>query len=164
MVAIQSNALNRAVSSIWFTFRTGIVHIRPYPLESTASRPLCPSQTSEGRTSSWVGDDQRIPGVVCSFLPFFFVVFGFWFFGRLTYSLSVLGRLVSAQARALNPPSSLWPDSSSCHPDQACIYPSTDCPGSCQVLFQEDRSNRLSPALGLQGPMAGRGSEFRRES
>ena len=40
-------------------------HIRPYPLENSGSRPLSHRQTSEGQTSSWVGDDQRIPGVVC---------------------------------------------------------------------------------------------------
>jgi hypothetical protein len=44
-------------------------HIRPYPRESTGSRPLSPSQTRESQISSWVGDDQRIPGVVC-FCPF----------------------------------------------------------------------------------------------
>ncbi len=42
-------------------------HIRPYPLENTGSRPLSPSQASESQISSWVGDDQRIPGVVCFF-------------------------------------------------------------------------------------------------
>ena len=40
-------------------------HIRPYPLENSGSRPLSHRQASEGQTSSWVGDDQRIPGVVC---------------------------------------------------------------------------------------------------
>ena len=42
-------------------------HIRPYPLENSGSRPLSHRQASEGQTSSWVGDHQRIPGVVCSF-------------------------------------------------------------------------------------------------
>ena len=42
-------------------------HIRPYPLENSGSRPLSHRQASEGQTSSWVGDDQRIPGVVCLF-------------------------------------------------------------------------------------------------
>ena len=42
-------------------------YIRPYPRENTGSRPLSPSQTRESQISSWVGD-QRIPGVVCSFL------------------------------------------------------------------------------------------------
>jgi hypothetical protein len=45
-------------------------HIRPKPSESTGSRPLSLSQAEERRTSSWVGDDQRIPGVVCFFCPF----------------------------------------------------------------------------------------------
>ncbi|QBZ59209.1 hypothetical protein PoMZ_04170 [Pyricularia oryzae] len=40
-------------------------HIRPYPLEYTGSRPLSPSQTSEGRTSTQVGDHWGILGVVC---------------------------------------------------------------------------------------------------
>jgi hypothetical protein len=40
-------------------------HIRPYPLENTGSRPLSHRQANEGRSSSWVGDDQRMPGVVC---------------------------------------------------------------------------------------------------
>src|SRR6476620_11812455 len=44
-------------------------YIRPYPLENTGSRPLSHSQASEGWISSWVGDDQRIPGVVCIFAP-----------------------------------------------------------------------------------------------
>ena len=45
-------------------------HMRPYPVENTGSRPLSHSQAAEGWISSWVGDDQRIPGVVC-FLRFF---------------------------------------------------------------------------------------------
>ncbi len=40
-------------------------HIRPYPRDNTGSRPLSPRQTRESRTSSWVGDHQRILGVVC---------------------------------------------------------------------------------------------------
>ncbi|KAH7358340.1 hypothetical protein B0T11DRAFT_284246 [Plectosphaerella cucumerina] len=43
----------------------GSYHIRPHPLENTGSRPLSQSQANEGRSSSWVGDDQRMPGVVC---------------------------------------------------------------------------------------------------
>ncbi len=49
-------------------------HVRPYPLENTGSRPLSQRQTNEGRISSWVGDDQRIPGVV-RFLSFFGILF-----------------------------------------------------------------------------------------
>jgi hypothetical protein len=45
-------------------------HIRPYPLKNSRSRPLSYRQASEGPTSSWVADDQRIPGAVC-FCPFF---------------------------------------------------------------------------------------------
>jgi hypothetical protein len=52
-------------------------YIRPYPLENSGSRPLSHRQASEGQTSSWVGDDQRIPGVVCfCFLHSNF--FGWW--------------------------------------------------------------------------------------
>jgi hypothetical protein len=40
-------------------------HIRPYLLENTGSRPLSHSQAGKGQISSWVGDDQRIPAVVC---------------------------------------------------------------------------------------------------
>ncbi|TLD13422.1 uncharacterized protein PgNI_03009 [Pyricularia grisea] len=52
--------------------QVAILHIRPYPLEYTGSRPLSPSQTSEGRTSTQVGDHWGILGVcvwsvVCDF-------------------------------------------------------------------------------------------------
>jgi hypothetical protein len=47
------------------------LYIRPKPLENTGSRPLSLSQAEERRTSSWVGDDQRIPGVVCLFFLFY---------------------------------------------------------------------------------------------
>ena len=40
-------------------------HIRSYPLENSGSRLLSHRQASEGRISSWLGDDQRIPAVVC---------------------------------------------------------------------------------------------------
>src|SRR6478735_3095651 len=43
-------------------------HIRPYLQENTGSRPLSHSQACKGRISSWVGDDQRIPAVVCFLL------------------------------------------------------------------------------------------------
>jgi hypothetical protein len=36
-----------------------------YLSENTGSRPLSPSHTRESQISSWVGVDQRIPGVVC---------------------------------------------------------------------------------------------------
>jgi hypothetical protein len=42
-------------------------HIRPKLVENTGSRPLPHRQAAKRRISSWVGDDQRIPGVVCSF-------------------------------------------------------------------------------------------------
>ena len=35
------------------------------PWENSGSRPLSHRQASDRQTSSWVGDDQRIPGVVC---------------------------------------------------------------------------------------------------
>jgi hypothetical protein len=50
-------------------------HIRPKPLENTGSRPLSLSQAKERRTSSWVGDDQRIPGVVCFYFSLFIYFF-----------------------------------------------------------------------------------------
>ncbi|KAI4863485.1 hypothetical protein F4820DRAFT_426943, partial [Hypoxylon rubiginosum] len=40
------------------------LHVRPYDLENSGSRPLSHRQTRYSRTSSWVGDDQRILGVV----------------------------------------------------------------------------------------------------
>jgi hypothetical protein len=48
-------------------------YIRPQALENTGSRPLSLSQAGDRLISSWVGDDQRIPAVVC-----FFFVFGFF--------------------------------------------------------------------------------------
>jgi hypothetical protein len=51
-----------------------VCHIRPYPLENTGSRPLSQRQASEGLISSWVGDDQRIPAVVCLFFLLFVVI------------------------------------------------------------------------------------------
>ena len=45
-------------------------HIRPYSLEYSGSRLLPVRQTSEGQISSWVGDDQRTPAVVCFLLSF----------------------------------------------------------------------------------------------
>ncbi|SCN65386.1 uncharacterized protein FFB20_01603 [Fusarium fujikuroi] len=41
-----------------------IKHIRPKLVENTGSRPLSHSQAAKRWISSWVGDDQRIPGVV----------------------------------------------------------------------------------------------------
>ena len=51
-------------------------YIRPYLVENTGSRPLSQSQAAKGLISSWVGDDQRIPAVVCFYLfvPLLFVV------------------------------------------------------------------------------------------
>ena len=54
-------------------FRAQGFNIRPYLLEYTGSRLLSPSQASKSSSSSWVGDDQRMPGVVC----FFFLVLVF---------------------------------------------------------------------------------------
>jgi hypothetical protein len=45
-------------------------HIRPQLVENTGSRPLPHRQAAKRRISSWVGDDQRIPGVVCLLLVF----------------------------------------------------------------------------------------------
>ncbi|TVY54572.1 hypothetical protein LCER1_G005429 [Lachnellula cervina] len=44
--------------------------------ENWASRPLCHTQASDRQISSWVGDHQRIPAVVC-FCLFFFLAFVF---------------------------------------------------------------------------------------
>jgi hypothetical protein len=40
-------------------------HIRSQTEENWASRPLCHTQASDRQVSSWVGDHQRIPAVVC---------------------------------------------------------------------------------------------------
>ena len=50
-------------------------HIRPYLVENTGSRPLSQSQAAKGLISSWVGDDQRIPAVVCFLVSFTFLPF-----------------------------------------------------------------------------------------
>jgi hypothetical protein len=42
-------------------------------MENTGSRPLSHSQATNRRISSWVGDDQRIPAVVCLFFYFIFL-------------------------------------------------------------------------------------------
>ena len=41
-------------------------YIRPKLVENTGSRLLSQSQATKRWISSWVGDDQRMPGVVCS--------------------------------------------------------------------------------------------------
>ncbi|RAH43927.1 hypothetical protein BO95DRAFT_192366 [Aspergillus brunneoviolaceus CBS 621.78] len=43
-------------------------HIRPQGVENRASRPLSRTQATRREVSSWVGDHQRIPSVVCFFL------------------------------------------------------------------------------------------------
>lgn len=50
---------------------------RPYPLDSMGSRPLSHRQTSDSWSSSRVGDDQRMPGVVCLIELFALWVLGF---------------------------------------------------------------------------------------
>jgi hypothetical protein len=45
-------------------------YIRPQTGENRASRPLCHPQAPDRQISSWVGDHQRIPAVVC------FCIFG----------------------------------------------------------------------------------------
>jgi hypothetical protein len=42
----------------------------PQTKENWASRPLCHTQASDRQISSWVGDHQRIPAVVCFFFGF----------------------------------------------------------------------------------------------
>jgi hypothetical protein len=46
-------------------FKNIYCHIRPQTVENWASRPLCHTQATDRQISSWVGDDQRIPAVVC---------------------------------------------------------------------------------------------------
>ncbi|KAM5513947.1 hypothetical protein FOXYSP1_04914 [Fusarium oxysporum f. sp. phaseoli] len=50
-----------------------LCHIRPKLVENTGSRPLSHSQAAKRWISSWVGDDQRIPGVVCFLLILLFL-------------------------------------------------------------------------------------------
>ena len=59
-----------------------INHIRPQTGENWASRPLCHTQAPDRWISSWVGDHQRIPTVVC----FCFIFAGRHYFlgGRFT--------------------------------------------------------------------------------
>ena len=52
-------------TSLYVLFLRLVWYIRPYLEEKMASRPLCLNKDSKGLTSSWVGDDQRIPAVVC---------------------------------------------------------------------------------------------------
>ena len=59
-------------------------HIRPQTEENMVSRPLCLNQASDRSVSSWVGDHQRIPVVVCFFSPAFL-----FFAMKLLYSLFV---------------------------------------------------------------------------
>src|SRR6266566_7800011 len=64
------------VAELYKGRNTTFSHVRPYAAENTGSRPLSPSQTVDRWISSWVGDDQRIPGVV----RFFFVFLSFFLF------------------------------------------------------------------------------------
>jgi hypothetical protein len=66
--------LSRFIYPSWISF----CHIRPQTEENWASRPLCHTQASDRQISSWVGDHQRIPAVVC-FLFLFFSALGFLF-------------------------------------------------------------------------------------
>ncbi|KAI7925747.1 hypothetical protein M0657_004062 [Pyricularia oryzae] len=72
-------------------------HIRPYPLEYTGSRPLSPSQTSEGRTSTQVGDHWGILGVVCFWVSFLALNFS-PFFGSRIFTI-----FVGIEGNAFNP-------------------------------------------------------------
>ena len=56
------------IASYYKLARCLIYYIRPQTEENWASRPLCHTQTSDRRVSSWVGDHQRIRAVVCFFL------------------------------------------------------------------------------------------------
>ncbi|KAL8348996.1 hypothetical protein RB601_002126 [Gaeumannomyces tritici] len=58
-------------------------HIRPYPPEYTGSRPLSLSQTSEGRTSTQVGDHWGILGVFSAGAP------------TILYICKALGKIVT---------------------------------------------------------------------
>ena len=48
-------------------------HIQPQTEENWASRPLCHTQASDRQISSWLGDHQRIPAVVCFILSAIFL-------------------------------------------------------------------------------------------
>ena len=60
------------IASYYKLARCIICYIRPQTEENWASRPLCHTQTSDRRVSSWVGDHQRIRAVVCFVFSFYF--------------------------------------------------------------------------------------------
>ena len=60
------------IASYYKLARCLIYYIRPQTEENWASRPLCHTQTSDRRVSSWVGDHQRIRAVVCFVFSFYF--------------------------------------------------------------------------------------------
>ncbi|KAM5521124.1 hypothetical protein FOXYSP1_15014 [Fusarium oxysporum f. sp. phaseoli] len=69
MTPIGSQDCEDVATANRYTLRLiDIKYIRPKLVENTGSRPLSHSQAAKRWISSWVGDDQRIPGVVC-FLP-----------------------------------------------------------------------------------------------
>ena len=66
----QQHRLAKNGEALILVSTISICHIRPKLVENTGSRPLSHSQAAKRWISSWVGDDQRIPGVVCSFCSF----------------------------------------------------------------------------------------------
>ena len=70
----HSSAVSALLYDVYNYHAKMLCHVRPYPAENTGSRPLSHSQAAEGWISSWVGDDQRIPGVVriLFLVPFWF--------------------------------------------------------------------------------------------
>ena len=60
------------IASYYKLARCFVCYIRPQTEENWASRPLCHTQTSDRRVSSWVGDHQRIRAVVCFVFSFYF--------------------------------------------------------------------------------------------
>ena len=75
------------------------LYIRPQTEENWASRPLCHTQASDRQISSWVGDHQRIPVVVCNFLGAFF--FGFLFLFKLKFEIFCSASWPAFEARSL---------------------------------------------------------------
>ncbi|OJJ75278.1 hypothetical protein ASPBRDRAFT_482066 [Aspergillus brasiliensis CBS 101740] len=58
-------------------------YIRPQGVENRASRPLSRTQATRREVSSWVGDHQRIPSVVCILLFIFDILFSTLFSIRM---------------------------------------------------------------------------------
>ncbi|PYI25025.1 hypothetical protein BP00DRAFT_124564, partial [Aspergillus indologenus CBS 114.80] len=60
-------SLPNLLNATYRLFQVRVQHIRPQGVENRASRPLSRTQATRREVSSWVGDHQRIPSVVCFF-------------------------------------------------------------------------------------------------